>query len=207
VTATFTNLQTSYVVVRKAIGDTISKAGESDALPIGDLSFGEFELAPDARALWRRGGQVRVGSRALDILIALASRPGQFVSKDDLTKLVWGRAFVDETGLRGGISALRKALGPGGDRYIATVPDRGYCFVLDVETTAAKSAPKHPHVKRPNPQRLPAQIARVVGRDDVIATLAAEVSRRRLTLKEIVKELQVGDANITAFNTLITNLS
>jgi DNA-binding response OmpR family regulator len=69
------------------------------------LKFGEFQLAPDARALWRRGEQVRLGSRALDILIALASRPGQILSKDDLTKAVWRGAFVDETSLRVGISA------------------------------------------------------------------------------------------------------
>ena len=144
------------------------------------LKFGEFELAPVARALWRRGEQVRLGSRAFDILIALASRPGQILSKDDLTQLVWRGAFVDETALRVGISAVRKALGNGGDRYIATVPGRGYCFVLDVETTAAKPAPEPPHFERLKPQRLPAQIARVVGRDEVIAALAAEGTRRRL---------------------------
>lgn len=144
------------------------------------LKFGEFELAPVARALWRRGEQVRLGSRALDILIGLASRPGQIVSKDDLTKLVWRGAVVDDTALRVGISAVRKALGNGGDRYIATVPGRGYCFVHDVETTAAKPAPEPPQSKGLKPQRLPAQIARVVGRDDVIAALAAEVTRRRL---------------------------
>jgi DNA-binding winged helix-turn-helix (wHTH) protein len=119
------------------------------------LKFGEFELAPGARSLWRRGEQVTLGSRALDILIALASKPGQILSKDDLTKSVWRGAFVDETSLRVGISALRKALGPGGDRYIATVPGRGYCFILDVETTAPKPAPEPSHVKRLNPQRLP----------------------------------------------------
>jgi predicted ATPase len=144
------------------------------------LRFGEFELAPVARALWRRGEQVKLGSRALDILIALASRPGQVVSKDDLTQLVWRGAFVDETALRVGISAVRKALGNGGDRYIATVPGRGYCFVHDVETATAKPAPEPPHCKRLSQRRLPAQITRVVGRDDVIAALAAEVTRRRL---------------------------
>ena len=50
------------------------------------LKFGEFELAPVARALWRRGELVKLGSRAFDILIALASRPGRILSKDDLTK-------------------------------------------------------------------------------------------------------------------------
>jgi predicted ATPase/DNA-binding winged helix-turn-helix (wHTH) protein len=144
------------------------------------LRFGEFELAPTARTLWRRGKEIRLGSRALDILIALASRPGQILAKEDLTQLVWRGAFVDETALRVGISAVRKALGNGGERYIATVPGRGYCFVHDVETTTAKPAPKPPHFKRLSPQRLPAQIARVVGRDDVITALAAEVTRRRL---------------------------
>jgi predicted ATPase/DNA-binding winged helix-turn-helix (wHTH) protein len=144
------------------------------------LRFGEFELAPVARTLWRRGEPLKLGSRALDILIALASRPGQIVSKDDLTQLVWRGAFVDETALRVGISAVRKALGNGGDRYITTVPGRGYCFVLDVETTATKPTPERPHFKRLKPQRLPAQIARVVGRDEVIVALAAEATRRRL---------------------------
>src|SRR5271156_1806291 len=112
------------------------------------LKFGEFELAPVARTLWWRGEKVRLGSRALDILIALASRPGQILSKDDLTQLVWRGAFVDETALRVGISAIRKALGNGGDRYIATVPGRGYCFVLDVETTATKPALESPQIQR-----------------------------------------------------------
>ena len=144
------------------------------------LKFGEFELAPVARTLWRRGKQIKLGSRALDILIALASRPGQILSKDDLTQLVWRGAIVDETALRVGISAVRKALGTGGDHYITTVPGRGYCFVLDVETRAATPTPDPPHSKRLKPQRLPAQIARVVGRDEVIVALAAETTRHRL---------------------------
>src|SRR5258707_12029406 len=143
------------------------------------LKFGEFAVAPLARNLWQRGEEIRLGSRALDILIALASRPGQILSKDDLTQLVWRGAFIDETALRVGISAVRKALGNGGDRYIATVPGRGYCFVLDVETTATKPTSEPPHSKRLKPQCLPAQIARVIGRDDDIAALAAEVTRRR----------------------------
>src|SRR5580704_5426298 len=144
------------------------------------LRFGEFELAPVARSLWRRGEEVRLGSRALDILIALASRPGQIVSKDDLTQLVWRGAFVDETALRVGISAVRKALGTGGERYITTVPGRGYCFVLDVETAAAEPTPEPRHCKRPKTRRLPAQIARVIGRDETIVALAREAARCRL---------------------------
>ena len=150
-------------------------------LAVGErLKFGEFELAPVARTLWRRGQEIRLGSRALDILIALASRPGQIVSKDDLTKMVWRGALVDETALRVGISAVRKALGNGSDRYITTVPGRGYCFVLDVETAATKPTPQRPYAIQLRPHRLPVQIARVVGRDDVIVALAEEATKHRL---------------------------
>src|ERR1700685_3188987 len=144
------------------------------------LKFGEFELAPSGRALWRRGEEVKLGSRALDILITLASRPGQILSKDELTKLVWRTTFVDETALRVGISAIRKALGTAATRYIATVPGRGYCFVLDVETTPAKPTRESPDLECLKPQRLPVHISRIVGRDEVIITLAAEATKRRL---------------------------
>jgi predicted ATPase/DNA-binding winged helix-turn-helix (wHTH) protein len=144
------------------------------------LKFGEFELAPDARALWRRGQQVKLGSRALEILINLASRPGEILSKAELTQLVWRGGFVDETALRVGISAARKALGPDGDRFIATVPGRGYCFVVDVERTQAKPITEPSRLEALTPQRLPARITRVVGRDEVIVALAGELNRRRL---------------------------
>src|SRR5271156_4502481 len=94
------------------------------------LVFGVFELAPAARALWHSGNPVKLGSRALDILIALASRPGEILSKDELTQLVWNGAFIDETALRVGISAGRKALGGDGERATTPGPRRGPLFVL-----------------------------------------------------------------------------
>jgi predicted ATPase/DNA-binding winged helix-turn-helix (wHTH) protein len=126
-----------------------------------------------ARALWRSGAPVKLGSRALDLLIALASRPGEILSKDELIGIVWRGAFVDDTAVRVGISALRKALGEYGERYVATVPGRGYCFVLDVAATTAKLTPL-------KPLRLPPQITRVVGREILIDALVQEVTRRRL---------------------------
>jgi len=144
------------------------------------LAFGEFELAPAARALWRSGAPVKLGSRALDILITLASRPGAVLSKDELRQIVWQGSVVDETAVRVGVSSARKALGEGGGRYITTVPGRGYCFAVDVEVTLAKRPPEVTVTAPLKPQRLPAQIARVVGRAGVTDALAREVTRRRL---------------------------
>jgi DNA-binding winged helix-turn-helix (wHTH) protein len=144
------------------------------------LAFGDFELAPAARALWRSGVPVKLGSRALDILITLASRPGEILSKEELTRLVWRGAKVDETALRVGISAVRKALGEDGNRYVTTVAGRGYCFARDVAAKMAKPSPETADRRQFKPQRLPHQIVRVVGREVVIEALVREVARRRL---------------------------
>ena len=144
------------------------------------IAFGEFELAPAARALWRSGAPVKLGARALEVLIALASRPGEILSRDKLTELVWGGSFVDETAVRVSISAARKALGESGKRHIVTIPGRGYCFVFDVEATPATQSPGEKAAEPLRAQRLPPQITRILGRDAVIDALVQEVPRRRL---------------------------
>jgi hypothetical protein len=55
----------------------------------GASRCGAWDLNTDRRMLrFPPSEQVTLGSRALEILIALASRPGQILSKEDLTKLV-----------------------------------------------------------------------------------------------------------------------
>lgn len=76
---------------------------------------------------YKEGAPVALGSRGLDILIVLISRPNEVVSKDDLISQVWPGVFVDEGNLRVHIANLRKVLGDGQDgaRFIATMPGRG----------------------------------------------------------------------------------
>jgi predicted ATPase/DNA-binding winged helix-turn-helix (wHTH) protein len=144
------------------------------------LAFGAFELAPAARTLWRAGAAVKLGARALDVLITLASRPGDVLSKDELTQVVWRGAFVDETAVRVAVSALRKALGEDGQRHIVTVPGRGYCFALDVAATKSAIPPEATDAAALEARPLPPLIARVVGREAVVEALAQAVTHRRL---------------------------
>jgi len=96
------------------------------------LRFGPFELVSSERAL-RRGGMVLpLGSRALDILVYLANRPGQVITKKELIDRVWSDVFVAEGTLRVHMASIRKVLGDDGqfgNRYIANVHGRGYAFV------------------------------------------------------------------------------
>ena len=77
------------------------------------VSFGPFRLVASERLLTKEGGPVELGARALDILIALVSRPNQAISKKDLLARVWPDVTVEESSLRFHIAGLRKALGDG----------------------------------------------------------------------------------------------
>jgi DNA-binding winged helix-turn-helix (wHTH) protein len=96
--------------------------------------FGSFRLLPRQRLLSSGDEPVRLGSRALDILIALVEHAGELVSKDELMARVWPNTFVVQANLTVHVSALRRALrdGVGGNRYFINVPNRGYHFVAPV---------------------------------------------------------------------------
>jgi DNA-binding winged helix-turn-helix (wHTH) protein len=95
------------------------------------FTFGSFELVPTRRLLSKDGRIVKVGSRALDLLIALIERAGQIVTKEELMSQVWSNVIVEDTNLRVHVSALRRLLGDDGinSRYIVHVARRGYVFV------------------------------------------------------------------------------
>src|SRR5262249_9082059 len=98
------------------------------------ISFGPFRLFPKARFLQRDGSAIRIGSRALEILIILTEQPGEIINKRELIKRVWLDVNVDESSLRFQVAALRKAIGDGteGVRYVVNVPGRGYYFAAPI---------------------------------------------------------------------------
>jgi TolB-like protein/DNA-binding winged helix-turn-helix (wHTH) protein/Tfp pilus assembly protein PilF len=73
--------------------------------------------------------------KAFETLVALVQRSGHLVEKDELMKVVWSDAFVEESNLTNNVYALRKMLGQGenGRSYIETVPKRGYRFTAPVK--------------------------------------------------------------------------
>jgi len=96
--------------------------------------FGVFRLLPAQRILLEDGKPLHLGSRALDVLVALVESAGDTIHKNKLIALVWPDTFVDEGNLRFQVATLRKALrdGRGGNRFIANIPGRGYAFVAPV---------------------------------------------------------------------------
>ncbi len=96
--------------------------------------FNEFRINVGERLLQRRGQDISLPPKVFDLLLALVERHGQVVTKDQLMTEVWPNTFVEETNLKVYVSTLRKTLGDNGtgEKFIETLPRRGYRFVSKV---------------------------------------------------------------------------
>lgn len=146
------------------------------------LGFGPFSLFVAERLLKKADEPIPLGGRALDILIALAERTGEVVTYKELISTAWPDVTVEDANLRFHIAALRKALGDGrhGARYVSNVSGRGYCFVAPVTRSSAnQTVPITGITTIERVQKLPPRPARMVGRDDTVRTLSAQLMLRR----------------------------
>ena len=98
--------------------------------------FGPFRMDPDKQVLLRDGQLIAVTPKAFETLLVLVRRGREVVSKEELLKEIWPDSFVEEANLSQHIFKLRKALGDTleGERYIVTLPGRGYRFAVPVRT-------------------------------------------------------------------------
>ncbi|MFN7946580.1 MAG: winged helix-turn-helix domain-containing protein [Blastocatellia bacterium] len=119
----------------------------------GLYEFGPFRLDADERLLLRGGETVALPPKTFDLLLALVGQPGHLLEKETLLKTVWPDSFVEENNLADNISKLRKALGEGenGQKFIETVPKRGYRFIAAVRrvTSENKVAPDSAEITGP----------------------------------------------------------
>lgn len=146
------------------------------------LLFGPFKLDFPRRTLSRDGTEIRLGSRAMEILVALAEATGDLVGNQALVARVWPDTVVDEGSLRVHMSAVRKALedGKDGNRYVVNEMGRGYRLAVPVQRTVHSLPAGSPAVRRNLRGGFPGVVGRVVGRDDVIEGLSVSLSERRL---------------------------
>jgi (S)-citramalyl-CoA lyase len=181
----------------RQVNESLSmEVGRIDTSAAGALLFGPFRLIPAQRLLLDGDKPVRLGSRALDILIALVERRGALVSKRELMGVVWPDTVVVETNLTVHVAALRRALGDGqaGNRYIVNVPGRGYRFVAPVAgaDVLSLSSPRL-GTKVPSPN-LPGTLPRLIGRTELVDNLARQLPMQRSL--SIVGRGRIGNAAV-----------
>ncbi len=104
---------------------------------------GEWTVHPGAGRLTGSAGERHLPPLLMDLLVLLAGRAGEVVTKDAILDEVWRSRFVSESALTRSIAELRTLLGDARrpPRYIETIPKRGYRLVAVVTSTRSFDEP------------------------------------------------------------------
>jgi TolB-like protein/Tfp pilus assembly protein PilF len=108
----------------------MASAGKSARanLPSRPFRVGAFTVDPALGRITGRDGERHVEPRVMDVLVALAQRAPEPVTRDALIQAVWGHAYVTDGVVTRCISLLRQCLEADRDqpKLIETLAKRGY---------------------------------------------------------------------------------
>jgi DNA-binding winged helix-turn-helix (wHTH) protein/TolB-like protein/Tfp pilus assembly protein PilF len=98
------------------------------------LQIGDWAVEPALNQLSAAGKTVKLEPKAMAVLVYLADRPGQVVSRETLLSAVWPGVVVSDDALTQVVIKLRKALGDAPDKpaYIQTISKGGYRLIAPV---------------------------------------------------------------------------
>src|SRR5689334_14793883 len=120
--------------------DLLLNISDSDMGPeeIHSYRFKSLTLKPTERQLLECDRSFSLTPKAFDILTLLIANAGHLVTKEELMETIWSDSFVEEANLARLVHKIRKTLGEdeNGNKFIETVPTKGYRFVAEVETVA-----------------------------------------------------------------------
>ena len=111
------------------------------------LQVGDWTVEPALNLLSAAGSDVRIEPKAMAILVYLAHRPGQVVSREALLAAGWPGLVVGDDSLSQVVTKLRRALGDAPERptYIQTISKGGYRLIALVpQLTKSSPAPLPP---------------------------------------------------------------
>ncbi|HKH46404.1 MAG TPA: winged helix-turn-helix domain-containing protein [Thermoanaerobaculia bacterium] len=103
---------------------------ETSAPPFrSDFRVGDRIVRPGLNRIDGPAGPVQVEPKVMEVLVHLAERRGEVVSKEELVRAVWEGRFVSDDVVWRSIRELRRALGDDARGAIETIPKRGYRLV------------------------------------------------------------------------------
>jgi eukaryotic-like serine/threonine-protein kinase len=133
------------------------------------IKFENVEIDLARFEIRRAGRRVRLEKQPFDLLVLLATKRGDLVSRDEIVKKLWGPDVFLETdrSINNAIRKIRLALNddPERPRFVETVVGRGYRFVAPVMTPAdgerntssqqAEQTPRPPSIVATTPTAMP----------------------------------------------------
>jgi predicted ATPase/DNA-binding winged helix-turn-helix (wHTH) protein len=133
-----------------------------------EIVFPPFRLDPANQRLNCSDRVISLRPKTFGVLLHLAQRAHQLVTKDELLDAVWSGVSVSDAVLKGCIREIRDALGDdaAAPRFIETAHRRGYRFIAPVLTAV-----------RPLQQEPVAESRSAVGRETELAKMESWLSR------------------------------
>jgi eukaryotic-like serine/threonine-protein kinase len=105
----------------------------SPAQQSSKICFGAFQLDPASGELCKAGRPVKIHPQPFRVLLLLAERSGQIVTREEIRRCLWGdNTLVEfEGGINFCVRQIRAALEDDAEnpRYLQTLPRRGYRFI------------------------------------------------------------------------------
>jgi TolB-like protein/DNA-binding winged helix-turn-helix (wHTH) protein len=97
------------------------------------FKFGDFKLDSDRFELYRAGRALKLERKPMELLVLLAAKNGNLVTRTEIAERLWGsEVFVDtEHGINTAIRKIREVLNddPVQSRFVQTVTGKGYRFI------------------------------------------------------------------------------
>jgi DNA-binding winged helix-turn-helix (wHTH) protein/TolB-like protein len=114
----------------------------NSAPPGAAIQVGDWRVDPGTNELTRKGETVRLEPKAMEVLVFLAERAGQAISREALLAALWPGTVVGDDALTQAVIKLRKSLQDTArsPRYIETISKRGYRLIAPVERLGIASA-------------------------------------------------------------------
>jgi eukaryotic-like serine/threonine-protein kinase len=152
------------------------------AQPPSVICFGPFELDAANLELRKAGVSLKIHPQPFQVLLLLAGRPRQIITRDEIRSCLWGgNTFVDfERGINSCINQIRAVIGddPEKPRYIETVPRRGYRFIAAVSTELRPNASFNYHLD-------PGLAARQPGNGELSSVAASAAALHVVTAEDV----------------------
>jgi DNA-binding winged helix-turn-helix (wHTH) protein/TolB-like protein/Tfp pilus assembly protein PilF len=107
---------------------------------IHSYRFKSFTLKPLERQLFDGDDRISLAPKAFDLLTLLIDNAGHLVTKEQIMETIWADSFVEEANLARLVHTIRKTLSEdeNGNKFIETVPTKGYRFVAEVDRIAVQ---------------------------------------------------------------------
>lgn len=124
--------------------------GRAHDYPAADFRVGGWLVQPRLNRVSDGALVVQVQPKIMDVLVLLAERPGEVVTREQLFRTVWAGTHVTEHALARTISELRKIFKDSHrrPRVVETIPKVGYRLIAPV-VKESKTADENPRAHTP----------------------------------------------------------